>query len=303
MSIRIDDVILDDDASKAALSGTSGNLRLGGNGVDGDVLLFPSEGDLSNNNSSTFHLDANGGNLWMGGNGKDGDLVIFPANASSNNDTGDATFHFDGDGGNLWMGGNGKDGDLVIFPANASNNHDTGDATFHFDGDGGNLWIGGNGTDGDISLFSSSVTDNHDTSEASIHLDANAGDITLRNTGVAEEFAIAESVDALLKNLKSRSQVSGIVAVRNPKESISTVRNIVITNLSKSGIDIIVTRTTGEVVYAGDAWQEGKIWKFMLRDIGLTSAPTTITGTISDKEIMFEVSSVNQRRINTGQKI
>ncbi|VAW94516.1 hypothetical protein MNBD_GAMMA19-2098 [hydrothermal vent metagenome] len=197
MSIRIDDVILDDDASKAALSGTSGNLRLGGNGVDGDVLLFPSEGDLSNNNSSTFHLDANGGNLWMGGNGKDGDLVIFPANASSNNDTGDATFHFDGDGGNLWMGGNGKDGDLVIFPANASNNHDTGDATFHFDGDGGNLWIGGNGTDGDILLFSSSVTDNHDTSEASIHLDANAGDITVRNTGVAEEFAIAESVDVL----------------------------------------------------------------------------------------------------------
>ena len=108
---------------------------------------------------------------------------------------------------------------------------------------------------------------------------------------------------ALLKNLKSRSQISGIVAVRNPKEPISTVRNIVITNLSKSGIDIIVTRTTGEVVYAGDAWQEGEMWKFMLRDIGLTSAPTTIIGTISDQEIMFEVSSVNQRRIKTGQKI
>ncbi len=108
---------------------------------------------------------------------------------------------------------------------------------------------------------------------------------------------------ALLKNLKSHSQVSGIVAVRNPKESISTVRNIVITNVSTSGIDILVTRTTGEVVYAGDAWQEGEMWKFMLRDIGLTSAPTTVTGTISDKEIMFEVSSVNQRRVKTGQRI
>jgi len=111
MSIRIDDVILDDDATKAALSGTSGNLRLGGNGVDGvdgDVLLFPLEGDLNNDSSTTFHLDANGCNLWMGGNGKDGDLVIFPANANNNHDTGDATFHFDGDGGNLRIGGNGK---------------------------------------------------------------------------------------------------------------------------------------------------------------------------------------------------
>ena len=57
--------------------------------------------------------------------------------------------------------------------------------------------MGGNGTDGDILLFSSSATDNHNTSEASIHLDANAGDITLRNADIAEEFTIAESVDAL----------------------------------------------------------------------------------------------------------
>jgi len=109
--------------------------------------------------------------------------------------------------------------------------------------------------------------------------------------------------DSLLKTLKSCSQISGIVAVRNPKNPISTVRNIVITNLSESGIDIIVTRTTGEVVYAGDAKPEGEIWKFTLRDIDLTSAPTTITGTISDKTIMFEVNSINQRRIRTGQKI
>jgi len=108
---------------------------------------------------------------------------------------------------------------------------------------------------------------------------------------------------ALLKNLKSHSQISGIVAIRNPEESISTVRNIVMTNLSESGIDIIVTRTTGEVVYAGNAWSEGKVWEFTLRDIGLTSAPTTVTGTISDKEIIFEVSALNQRRVKTGQRI
>jgi len=95
------------------------------------------------------------------------------------------------------MGGNGKDGDLMIFPSNASNNHDTSKATFHFDGNGGNLWMGGNGTDGDIVLFPSDASNNHDTTQATIHLDANAGDITLRNADCAEEFAIAESVEAL----------------------------------------------------------------------------------------------------------
>ncbi len=64
-----------------------------------------------------------------------------------------------------------------------------------------NLRLGGNGTGGDILLFSSSVADNHDTSETAIHLNANAGDITLRNVDVAEEFAIAESVNALPGNV------------------------------------------------------------------------------------------------------
>lgn len=154
MTIRIDDVILDSDATKAAMSGTSGNLRLGGEGVDGDVLLFPSEGDINENATATFHLDANGGNLWMGGNGKDGDLVIHASDANDIYSTAQATLHFDGNGGNLWMGGNGTDGDLVMFPSDA--------------------------------------TDNHDTSQATIHLDANAGDITLRNADCAEEFSVAE---------------------------------------------------------------------------------------------------------------
>ena len=133
----------------------------------------------------------------MGGNGKDGDLMIFPSDSSNNHDTTKSTFHFDGDGGNLWMGGNGKDGDLMIFPSDASNNHDTTKSTFHFDGDGGNLWMGGNGKDGDIVLFPSDASNNHDTAQSTIHLDANAGDITLRNADCAEEFAIAETVDAL----------------------------------------------------------------------------------------------------------
>ncbi|MFT6387925.1 MAG: hypothetical protein ACJAUP_001297 [Cellvibrionaceae bacterium] len=49
------------DVAYAALSSTSGNLRLGGDDVD--ALLFPAEGDLNINSTATFHLDANSGNL------------------------------------------------------------------------------------------------------------------------------------------------------------------------------------------------------------------------------------------------
>jgi len=50
MSIRIDDIILSDNATKATLSDAISNLRLGENG---DALLFPSEGNFNNDSSTT----------------------------------------------------------------------------------------------------------------------------------------------------------------------------------------------------------------------------------------------------------
>lgn len=85
---------------------------------------------------------------------------------------------------------------LAIVPSDASDNSDTNAATLHFDGDEGNLSVGGNGRDGDILLFPSSATNNHDAAEANIHLNANSGEITFSNADCAEEFTIAEGVDA-----------------------------------------------------------------------------------------------------------
>lgn len=140
--------------------------------------------------SMSIREDAARGNLWLGGDGVDGDLIVFAANATNNEDTTKSTFHVDGDGGNLWLGGNGKDGDIAVFPSDATNNHDLKQSTFHFDGNGGNLWMGGNGRDGDIVLFPGSATDNHDLSQATIHLDADSGDIKLQNADCAEEFEV-----------------------------------------------------------------------------------------------------------------
>src|SRR5512144_2893488 len=58
-------------------SGTNANLRMGGIGADGYLLLFRSEGDRTNDDTATVHIDGQNANLRMGGSGADGDLLLF----------------------------------------------------------------------------------------------------------------------------------------------------------------------------------------------------------------------------------
>lgn len=85
------------------LSARWGNLRMGGNGQDGDVLLFPpTASDISKTDQASIWLDAQYGNLALGGNGRDGDILLFPAGATiSTTDASKATIHLDGDVGDI----------------------------------------------------------------------------------------------------------------------------------------------------------------------------------------------------------
>jgi len=177
-------------------------------GSTGDVVLrgvnVPGQG------SPRIRLLASDGNIWLGGNGKDGDLVLFPAEAD-NSTLSQGTIHLDGSTGDIvhrtgpggaprmrligsdgiiWLGGNGFGGDLVLFKADGDNTT-LKNATIHLDGAQGNIWLGGKGTDGDLVLFPSSATDINNLDQASIHLDGQAGDITLRNADCAEDFDVA----------------------------------------------------------------------------------------------------------------
>ena len=82
----------------ASLSGGSGDLRIGGSGVDGDIFLFDSDGGQS------FRVDGNGGNLFLGGDGQDGDLAIYRSEETNNGNFNEAVFHFDGDSATLRIG-------------------------------------------------------------------------------------------------------------------------------------------------------------------------------------------------------
>ena len=167
------------------------------------------------------------GNVHLGGDGQDGDLLLY-ASASLNPDTGDAAIHLDannrrmrirnGDGerifelnayGNLHVGGNDVDGDIFLYRSDDDGtDFTTAGVAIHADqhnivlrndrgrvvelGRHGNLRAGGNGFDGDVLLFAADA-DNTDDGNASIHLDADAGDITLRNADCAEDFEIADA--------------------------------------------------------------------------------------------------------------
>ena len=47
--------------------------------VLGDICVSGA-GDLG---QASIHLDGNGGNVWIGSNGRDGDLVLFPSSATN----------------------------------------------------------------------------------------------------------------------------------------------------------------------------------------------------------------------------
>jgi hypothetical protein len=106
---------------------------LGGNGADGDLVLFRNDGDNVSTTNASIHLDGQGGNIWAGGNGCDGDLVL-----KANDGT--KRIRLDAGGGNIWLGGNGADGDLVLF-SNSGDNETLSQATIHLNGDSGDILL------------------------------------------------------------------------------------------------------------------------------------------------------------------
>jgi len=60
------------------IDGAEGNLWPGGNGCDGDLVIFASDGDNRSTDRATVHLSGNEGSLRLGGPGHDGDIALFP---------------------------------------------------------------------------------------------------------------------------------------------------------------------------------------------------------------------------------
>ncbi len=119
------------------LEAEGGNLRVGGNGGDGDILVFQSSAD--NSGLARFavgHLDGNRGVLTIGGDTTNGKLVARDAH-------GRQTVFLDASHGQVIAGGNGVNGRMFV--------QDGNERPF-FGVEDGSLGIGGADTDGQINL-------------------------------------------------------------------------------------------------------------------------------------------------------
>ncbi len=148
----------------------NGVVRLRLDRETGSIFVNNADGDL------VFRLEMPGNNLRLGGHGQDGDLLLFPANASTIGGTAQASLHADSATGSMRLGGNGSGGTVLC---RAENGDQTviveggqsriiigneghagtlhvrdadGQTTVRIDGDDGNLHLGGGGTDGDVVL-------------------------------------------------------------------------------------------------------------------------------------------------------
>lgn len=205
-----------------SINSESGNIRMGGDGGDGDLVMFPSGAStLGDVEDARIHLDANGANIWMGGKGADGDVVLFPSSATAMHDTAQASVWLNGQQGNMMLGGGGRDGDIALFRSDATiSQTDFSDATVHLDANGGNLWMGGKGADGDVVLFPSDATEINDTSQASVWLNGQDGNLMLGGAGHDGDIALFPSDATISQSSFSEATIhldgdAGDIVLRN----------------------------------------------------------------------------------------
>jgi HEAT repeats len=126
--------------------------------------------------------------------------------------------------------------------------------------------------------------------------------------GRAKHFLFLNDVvkrGTFLDDVKSRKMIAGLVALQEEHIQYSTIRYLLLTNPSNSGIELIVARTNGEAVYAGEANPNGAALRLRMRDVGLERTPTEIEGLLSNEDIQlnFRVWGGRAKKKKHGEPI
>jgi len=170
-SFENEDLVLSfNDEVIARFDVSGGNLHLGGQGRDGDLLIKDSD------NVTRITLSGEKAQIFLGSEGHDGNLII-------RDKEGRDTVFFDGDTGTIRLGTNGQDGDMSV-----SDNQ--GRETIKLNGQNGQLILGTDGHDGNLVVRGS-------TGQTTVFINGDAGDITLRNADFAEDFDVAVEATAI----------------------------------------------------------------------------------------------------------
>ncbi|HEY1326976.1 MAG TPA: hypothetical protein VGI14_08555 [Casimicrobiaceae bacterium] len=181
------------------LEESSGNIKAGGAGADGDLIL----GDHAGN--PRIRLDADTAGLYVGGNQQDGDVVLYPSFKNNDSPLAEATIRLDGETGTITVGGGGgagiKDPNVVYVDGRivmlGGKSGEAGPATrIKLDAAGAAILAGGNGQGGDLYLFRAGTVPI--PAAETIHLEGETGHIYLAGqvspigTDCAEDFEVED---------------------------------------------------------------------------------------------------------------
>jgi hypothetical protein len=87
---------------------------------------------------------------------------------------------------------------------------------------------------------------------------------------------------ALVSSVRSKAMLAGVVVVREESVKHSGVRYLLLTTPSATGLEVTITRTSGQVAYTGEARADGDALRLAMRDVGLERVPTEINGVVSN---------------------
>jgi HEAT repeats len=110
---------------------------------------------------------------------------------------------------------------------------------------------------------------------------------------------------AFLNGVKSRNMIAGLVALQEEHIEYFTIRYLLLTSPSNRGLELVIARTNGEAVYAGEASPDGATLRLTMRDVGLERTPTEIEGLLSNEDIQLSlrVWGGQARRKKQGEPI
>lgn len=90
---------------------------------------------------------------------------------------------------------------------------------------------------------------------------------------------------AFINSIHSRAMIAGLVAMKEQGVMYLATRYLVLTLPVETGVDVIVTGTSGNVAYAGEARPDGDRLRIEMRDVGCDRAPMQIRGFLSNDDI------------------
>ena len=99
-----------------------------------------------------------------------------------------------------------------------------------------------------------------------------------------------------VEGVRSKALIAGILAAQDRVTRRVTPRYLIVSTPTSKGLDLLVTRTDGELAFAGEAALDGDGLRLTLRTAGDRGAPGRIEGRLSGSDLSWRLAVSGQAR-------